>query len=131
MGLSGAELYAEFGRRVFRHRDGLLAKINEIRSKGGLILGYGASTKGNVVLQFCRLTPDLIPAILEVNPDKFGCFTPGTKIPIISEDDGHRLKPDYLLVLPWHFKSNIIQRESAYLQRGGKLLFPLPEIHTV
>jgi hypothetical protein len=66
-----------------------------------------------------------------VNPDKFGCFTPGTKIPIVSEAEGHRLKPDYLLVLPWHFKPNIIQRESAYLQRGGKLLFPLPEIHTV
>ena len=131
MGLNSPQVYEEFSRRVIGHREKLLDTISQIRHKGGLVLGYGASTKGNVVLQFCGLTPDIIPAILEVNPDKFGCFTPGTKIPIVSEAEGHRLKPDYLLVLPWHFKPNIIQRESAYLQRGGKLLFPLPEIHTV
>ena len=84
------------------------------------VLGYGASTKGNVLLQHCGITPDLLPAIAEVNKDKFGCFTPGTNIPIISEQEAHAMKPDYLLVLPWHFRDNIIQRESAFLQRGGK-----------
>jgi hypothetical protein len=116
---------------VFKHRDELIHKLQEFKRAGKLVLGYGASTKGNVILQFCGITSDLLPAIMEVNPDKFGCYTPGTKIPIISEMDGHGRQPDYLLVLPWHFKENVIQREAAFLKRGGKLLFPLPEIHTV
>jgi SAM-dependent methyltransferase len=131
MGLNGPQLYKEFSVRVHKHRDDLLAKLSQIRQQGELVLGYGASTKGNVILQFCGLTPEVIPAILEVNPDKFGCFTPGTRIPIISEAEGHQRHPNYLLVLPWHFKPNIIERESAYLQSGGKLLFPLPQIHVV
>jgi hypothetical protein len=67
-------------------------------------------------------------AIAEVNKDKFGCFTPGTNIPIIPEAEAHAIKPDYLFVLPWHFRDNLIQRESAFLRRGGKMIFPLPEI---
>ena len=130
-GLNGPAVYKEFAGRVFSHRDQLLEMLKQIRQRGEKVLGYGASTKGNVVLQFCNLTTDLMPAVLEVNPDKFGCVTPGTRIPIISETEGHKLNPHYLLVLPWHFKPNIIQRESSYLKRGGKLLFPLPEIHTV
>ena len=109
----------------------LPARLAAIKRRGQLALGYGASTKGNVVLQFCNITPELLPAILEVNPDKFGCHTPGTKIPIISETEGHARHPDFLMVIPWHFKANVIQREAAFLKRGGKLLFPLPEIHTV
>ncbi len=131
MGLDGLEVFKAFKERVFKHRDELIHKLQELKRAGKLVLGYGASTKGNVILQFCGITSDLLPAIMEVNPDKFGCFTPGTKIPIISELDGHARQPDYLLVLPWHFKENVIQREAAFLKRGGKLLFPLPEIHTV
>jgi hypothetical protein len=116
---------------VNRHREELPAKLLEIQRAGKLALGYGASTKGNVVLQYCGITPKLLPAILEVNPDKFGCHTPGTKIPIISETEGHARNPDFLMVMPWHFKANVMQRETAFLKRGGKLLFPLPEIHTV
>jgi cyclopropane fatty-acyl-phospholipid synthase-like methyltransferase len=131
MGLDGLEVFRVFKERVFKHRNELIHKLQEFKRAGKLVLGYGASTKGNVILQFCGITSDLLPAIMEVNPDKFGCYTPGTKIPIISEIDGHARNPDYLLVLPWHFKENVIQREAAYLKRGGKLLFPLPEIHTV
>ena len=131
LGLDGLEVFKTFKDRVFKHRDELIHKLSEFKRAGKLVLGYGASTKGNVILQFCGITSDLVPAIMEVNPDKFGCYTPGTKIPIISEIDGHARKPDYMLVLPWHFKENIIKREAEYLKRGGKLLFPLPEIHTV
>jgi hypothetical protein len=66
-----------------------------------------------------------------VNEDKFGAFTPGTAIPIVSEREARERKPDYLLVLPWHFRDNIVQREQAYLRSGGKLVFPLPEIEVV
>ena len=131
LGLDGITVFEQFKQRVHKHREELPARLAEIHRGGKLALGYGASTKGNVVLQFCNITPKLLPAILEVNADKFGCHTPGTKIPIISETEGHARNPDFLMVMPWHFKANVMQRETAYLKRGGKLLFPLPEIHTV
>ena len=120
--------YDAFARRVAAHRDALVALLADIRSLGKSVLGYGASTKGNVILQYCGFTIDDVPAIAEVNPDKFGAFTPGTHIPIISETEAHARKPDYLLVMPWHFKENLIGRESAYLASGGRMIFPLPEI---
>ena len=98
---------------------------------GKKILGYGASTKGNVLLQFCSLTATDIPAIAEVNPDKFGCYTPGSHIPIISEADARAMKPDYFLLLPWHFKDGILRREKEYLASGGKFIIPFPEIEIV
>jgi hypothetical protein len=125
------EPYEKFAMRVSAHRNKLCEKISAIRQKGALILGYGASTKGNVILQYCGLTPQQIPAIAEVNPDKFGAYTPGTLIPIISEKEAHARNPDYLLVLPWHFRENLIERESAFLRSGGKMLFPLPSIEVV
>jgi len=120
--------YAKFKSRVFEHRDQLNGTLHRLLAQGASILGYGASTKGNVILQFCCLTAREIPAIAEVNADKFGAFTPGTQIPIISEADAYARRPDYLLVLPWHFKDNLVAREAAYLQRGGRMIFPLPEI---
>lgn len=123
--------FEDFARKVSSHREALLEKLSAISQQGASILGYGASTKGNVILQYCGLTPREIPAIAEVNPDKFGCYTPGTLIPIISEKEAHARKPDYLLVLPWHFKDNLIEREAAFLRQGGKMLFPLPSIEVV
>ena len=131
LGLYNGTGFTRFINYTNRHREELPARLADIKHSGKLALGYGASTKGNVILQYCGITPQLLPAILEVNPDKYGCCTPGTKIPIISETEGHARNPDFLLVLPWHFKTNVIQREDAYLKRGGKLLFPLPEIQTV
>jgi C-methyltransferase-like protein len=83
------------------------------------------------VLQFCGFTAQDIPAIAEVNPDKFGCFTPGSKIPIISEAEARAMKPDYFLVLPWHFKDGIVRREREYLATGGKMIIPFPEIEII
>jgi hypothetical protein len=98
---------------------------------GKKVFGYGASTKGNVLLQFCGLTSQHLPCIADVNEQKFGSFTPGTNIPIISEKEAHAMNPDYFLVLPWHFKHNVLEREKDYLARGGKFIFPLPEIEIV
>lgn len=127
-GLNTLVPYRNFSKKVFKHREKLLTFIKETKAKNKVILGYGASTKGNVILQFCKLSEKDIPFIAEVNKDKFGCFTPGTLIPIISEEEARNMKPDYFMVLPWHFKENIIHREKEFLRSGGKLFFPLPSL---
>jgi hypothetical protein len=131
MGLHTPRPYRDFEERVFRHRRDLVRLLQALRSDGKRILGYGASTKGNVVLQFCGIGPDTIEAIAEVNPDKFGTFTPGTLIPIVPEAQARAMQPDYFLVLPWHFKEGILQREQEFLAAGGKMIFPFPEIELV
>lgn len=128
VGLTSFTPYEQFKRRVCSHRNNLMEFIQEVKSKGENIFGYGASTKGNVLLQFCSMTPCDIPFIAEVNQDKFGCFTPGTLIPIISEEEARVMKPEYFMVLPWHFREGIIKKEYDYLKSGGKLLFPLPAL---
>ena len=131
MGLSTPRPYREFEERVFRHRQDLSRLIKSLVADGKKVLGYGASTKGNVILQFCGLTSEEIPAIAEVNEEKFGRVTPGTYIPIISEAEARAAKPDYFLVLPWHFKDSILRREQEFLASGGKFIFPFPEIEIV
>lgn len=131
MGLNTPRPYRDFEERVFRHRDDLTRLIRAINADKKKILGYGASTKGNVMLQFCGLTANQIPAIADVNPEKFGRCTPGTHIPIISEEEAKAMKPDYFLVLPWHFKDGILRREKEFLRAGGRFIFPFPEIEIV
>ena len=106
-------------------------RLNSHSIQNKKIYGYGASTKGNVILQYCKINSSLIPFIGEVNKFKFNKYTPGSKIKIISEKELKRRKIDYLLVLPWHFKDYIIKRESKYLKNGGRLIFPLPDIEIV
>lgn len=130
-GLATVEERRAFATTVAKHGAKLVRLLRDLKTQNRTVLGYGASTKGNVLLQHCHITRELLPAIAEVNADKFGCFTPGTNIPIISEAEAHALRPDYLLVLPWHFRDNILARESAFLSRGGKMIFPLPEIEIV
>lgn len=131
MGLATPRPFRDFEERVFRHREDLTRLIKSLVADGKKIIGYGASTKGNVVLQFCGFTPAEIPCIAEVNEEKFGRFTPGTRIPIVSEKEAAAMKPDYYLVLPWHFKHGIMQREKQYLAGGGRMIFPFPEIEIV
>ena len=131
MGLDTPKPYRDFEERVFRHRKNLKELIEALVADGKKIIGYGASTKGNVLLQFCGLTTKHIPFIAEVNEDKYGSFTPGTNIPIISEKEARAMNPDYFLVLPWHFKTGILEREKEFMAQGGKFIFPLPEIEIV
>jgi hypothetical protein len=131
MGLDTPRPYREFEENVFKHRKNLVSLIESIIGDGKKVFGYGASTKGNVLLQFCGLTSKHLTCIADVNEQKFGSFTPGTHIQIISEKEAHAMNPDYFLVLPWHFKHNILEREKEYLARGGKFIFPLPEIEIV
>jgi hypothetical protein len=131
LGLDTPGPFREFEETVFRHRTDLTQLIRTLRDDGARVMGYGASTKGNVLLQFCGFTEDDIQAIAEVNPDKFGRVTPGSAISIIPEDDMREAHPDYLVVFPWHFRDAIVEREEAYLRKGGRLVFPLPEIEIV
>jgi len=82
-------------------------------------------------LQLCGLGTTEIDCIADVNPDKYGCYTPGTGIPIVSEEQCKELSPDYFLVLPWHFREGILKREHEFRKNGGKFIFPLPEIEII
>ena len=123
--------YEAFRERVLRHRADLMHLLKKLHAEGKTVFGLGASTKGNVILQFCGLTAEDVPCIAEVNEDKFGCFTPGTKIPILSQVEADMKHPDYYLVMPWHFRHGIVKGMSSYLKNGGKLIFPLPELSII
>lgn len=131
LGLGTLELYRKFAEKIADHRKHLLQYLTQLKREGRKVIGYGASTKGNVLIQYCGLDVSLVPCIAEVNPDKFGARTPGSNIPIISEADARAMKPDFFLIFPWHFRDGIVRKEQEYLQSGGKLIFPLPKLQTV
>ena len=126
--LKSNDVYNHFNKRIDLQQKKLMSLLREIKSSGKSVYGLGASTKGNVLLQYYNITKDLLPAIAEVNPDKFESYTPGTLIPLVDENEILAKKPDYLLVLPWHFKSFFINNEKF---KGVKLIFPLPEVTVV
>jgi hypothetical protein len=125
---SEAEL-ASFASRSRQLRDELVNLVRTLNSMGDSVGAIGASTKGNTILQYCGFGPQDIAAIGEVNADKVGRFTPSSHIPIVADADV--LECDYLLVLPWHFRSGIVERMHGYLQDGGRLIFPLPTLEVV
>jgi len=127
-GLDDLKIYEVFSSNITKSKEELLALIRKIKSEGKSIFGLGASTKGNVLLQYCGITEKEIPFIGEVNSEKFGSFTPGTFIPIISEAELLSKNPDYLLVLPWHFRNFFLQ-----IQKFKKinLIFPLPQLEII
>lgn len=129
--LDTPEPYEVFAARAYERRDRLRGFLDDAGKAGMLTLGYGASTKGNVILQFCGIGPGDLPYIGEVNADKAGCFTPGTGIPIVSESEAKDRRPDQLLVLPWIHRQGFLERERGYLADGGRLVFPLPEVEVV
>lgn len=118
----------KFKRKINLAKHNLLNLLAKTKKNSKIVHLYGASTKGNVILQYCKISRNFIPFAAERNSDKYGRFTPGSSIPIISEKESRKLNPDYYLVMPWHFKDEILERENEYLQNGGKLIFPLPKI---
>ena len=123
--------FEEFARRIEHQRDALRDFLDTSRAQGRLTLGYGASTKGNVILQYCGISEQDLPCIGEVSPEKAGRFTPGTGIPIVSEEDAKAMRPDQLLVLPWIYRDGFVEREQRFLAEGGRLVFPLPGLDVV
>jgi len=123
--------YKDFQRRIDLHKKELYALLSGLKKAGKKIHVYGASTKGNTIMQWCGIDNSIIDCAADRNPDKHGAKTIGTNIPIISEADSRAMKPDYYLVLPWHFRAEFLEREKAYLAQGGKFIFPLPNIEIV
>ena len=120
-------------RRIEHERQKLLELIKKYNKKNLPVYCLGASTKGNTLLQYYGLNNKHIKAIGEINKDKFGKFTPGSKIQIVNEDQIliEENKNALFIVLPWHFKDSILRREKDYIEQGGKFIFPLPEIEIV
>jgi NDP-4-keto-2,6-dideoxyhexose 3-C-methyltransferase len=127
-GLDTMVPFDAFGARVRNRRAELIDLLADSTTAGLLTVGYGASTKGNVILQYCGLGPDDLACIGEPSPAKAGRVTPGTGIPIVSEEDAKAQRPDQLLVLPWIYRDGFLEREQEYLNSGGALIFPLPTV---
>ncbi len=131
IGLHSTKVFKIFFANILNEKDKLKKMIKKIINKKFIIHGYGASTKGNVLLQFYEINNKDINYIADRNPLKYNLFTPGTKIKIISENYSRKLKPDYYLVLPWHFKKEILIREKKIREKGTKLIFPLPKMQVI
>lgn len=131
VGLDSPAPYERFAENCHRVRDELRQLCETLTSKGKSIHVYGASTKGNTILQFAGLDRSVVPYAADRNPDKWGSVTIRTGIPIISEEESRKMRPDYYLVLPWHFLNEFVERESEYLRGGGRFIVPLPEVRVI
>lgn len=120
--------YSLFWDRINAIKAELHALLTKLKREGKKIHIYGASTKGNTILQWCNIDNTIIDYAAERNPDKYGASTLGTNIPIISEAESRAMNPDYYLVLPWHFKEEFLEREKETLEKGIGLIFPLPKV---
>ena len=132
--LQGIELkktYKLFFTKILNEKIKLIKLIKKIKNEKQDIHGYGASTKGNVLLQFYNINNKVVNYIADRNPLKWNSFTPGTKIKIISESQSRKTKPHFYLVLPWHFKNEILIREKNIRKKGTKFIFPLPKVRVV
>lgn len=127
-GLTSLTPYRKFAERASASRAALKKFVGDARAAGKRVACLGASTKGNVLLQYCGFTANDIEAVGEVNPDKYGCFTPGTLLPIVPEAELLANEPDFLIVLPWHFKPFFLEK---YRLKHARLVFPLPELEIV
>lgn len=131
MGLNTDKLYQEFFHRCNEEKNKLVSFVkNEVKS-GKRVFAYGASTKGSTLLQWYGLDDNLIEAVADRNQDKWGRRTVGTNLKIISEEEARSSKPDYFLILPWHFLKEFVQRENEFLEKGGKFIVPLPTFQIV
>jgi len=123
--------YDTFAKQVKKNKKKLRAFIRRVVKKGKTVFVYGASTRGNTLLQYFGLNNTLLTAAVERNPEKWGKRIASLNIPIISEEQAREKKPDYMLVLPWFFKDEFLKREKKYLNSGGHFIFPLPSFEIV
>ena len=124
--ISSPETYNKFKKRIDEIKKNLINMLRKLKIQKKVIHGYGASTKGNVLLQYFNIDNKILDCVSDRNPKKNNCYTPGTNIKIITESKSRSLNPDYYLVLPWHFKSEILKREKNIRRKGTKFIFPLP-----
>ena len=129
--LNKVKTFKEFIQKINFLKTRLNNKINHIKRNNQNIHCYGASTKGNVLLQYFNIDNTKISFAAERNKNKYGLVTPGSKIKIISEENSRKMRPDYYLVLPWHFKKEILKREKNIIRKGTKFIFPLPNFKII
>jgi hypothetical protein len=123
--------YLKFASEIEELKNQTVTWLEEQRERKKLVVGYGASTKANVLLQYYGITPELLPCIAEANQNKWGLSTIGSEIPIISEAEMRKMRPDYLLALPWFFISYFLKREADLLATGTRFVMPQPELTVI
>ncbi len=129
--LNNKKIYLDFAKRIAKEKEKITEFIKKEVKKGKRVYLYGASTRGNTMLQYFGIDHKLIPFAVERNPEKFGKIISSVGIPIISEEQARKDKPEYMLVLPWFFKEEFLKREKDYLKKGGHFIFPLPKLEII
>ncbi|MFN8445486.1 MAG: class I SAM-dependent methyltransferase [Caldilineaceae bacterium] len=127
-GLQSLAAYSAFSEQVKQTKRKLLHSLIELRAAGKQIVGYGAPGKGNTLLNYCAIRTDFLDYTVDRNPYKHGKFTPGTHIPIFPPDQINQTQPDYVLILPWNLKDEIMKQLEPIRQWGGKFIIPIPEV---
>lgn len=130
-GFTSFERYERLTRSVERSRDSLTELLTRLKAEGKTVAGYGAAAKGNTLLNYCQITTELLPYIVDKNPLKLGMYTPGMHIPVLPVSTLLERQPDYLLILAWNFAEEIMRQQSEYKARGGKFIIPIPEVTVV
>jgi hypothetical protein len=130
-GLDRADTYRAFAGMVEKNRSDLRALLESLKKQGGRIAAYGAPAKGNTLLNWCGIGPDVIEYTVDRNPLKVGKLTPGMRIPVVPRERLDSDPPDYLLILPWNLTDEIMQQESAFRKKGGRFVIPIPEPRVV
>ena len=130
-GLDRFETYVDFAQRTQKIKKDLHATLVGFADKGQTVAGYGAPAKGNTLLGFLDIGPDLLPYIVDRSPLKQGLFTPGTHIPVVSPERLLQDQPNYVLLLAWNFVDEIIEQQAEYRSRGGKFMVPVPEVRVL
>lgn len=129
--INSPKTYKNFKERIDKIKNNLTNLLKKLKTQNKIIHGYGASTKGNVLLQYFNIDNKFLDCISDRNPKKDNCYTPGTNIKILTEVKSRSLKPDYYLVLPWHFKKEILKREKNIRRNGTRFIFPLPKLKII
>jgi hypothetical protein len=130
-GFDTVEASQKFMTRIENLKVRTVELLQKLRKEGKKVWGYGASTKGNTLLQYYGIDSSLIEGIAERQPQKYGTLTAGSWIHVSSEEEMRKAKPDYLFILPWHFSSEFFRREKEFLKGGGKFIVPLPELRVI
>jgi hypothetical protein len=130
-GLDRLDTYRTFARQIVETKLDLLAFFIEAARAGKLVLGYGAPAKGNTLLNYCGIGPELLPCTVDRSPHKQGLYLPGTHIPVLRPDELLRRKPDYVLILPWNLEHEIVEQMAAVRNWGGRIVIPIPRVRVI
>jgi hypothetical protein len=127
-GFTDSGVYISYAEKVKETKRGLLSFLIQAKTQGKTVVGYGAPAKGNTLLNYCGIRNDFIDYTVDMSPHKQGLFLPGTHLPIYSPDKISETKPDYLLILPWNLKEEIMQQMAHIREWGGRFVVPIPRL---